>query len=66
MPLGRWLRDGAAGFAEPGTGSSDALREIIDLDYVRRATQAHRAGASDRTAQVHSFLFLERWLEKWS
>jgi asparagine synthase (glutamine-hydrolysing) len=66
MPLGTWLRDGAAGFADPGAGSNSILREIIDLDYVRRATQTHRAAAVDMTSQVHSFLFLERWLEKWS
>lgn len=66
MPLGTWLREGAAGFADPGTGSNSILREVIDVDYVRRTTQAHRAGAVDRTSQVHSFLFLERWLEKWS
>ena len=62
MPLGSWLRDGTA--LAPTTADGP-LGDVIDVDYVRRARDAHRAGAN-RTAEVHSFLFLDRWLEKWS
>jgi asparagine synthase (glutamine-hydrolysing) len=66
MPLGSWLRGEAGVLARPRAAVASPLREVIDLDYVRRVTQAHRSGAAGLTAPLHSFLFLEHWLEKWS
>jgi asparagine synthase (glutamine-hydrolysing) len=64
MPLGRWLRGDLQRLERPAVGTG-ALGEIIDIDYVRSVARAHRSGAAESTAAVHSFLFLEHWLEKW-
>jgi asparagine synthase (glutamine-hydrolysing) len=65
MPLGRWLRGDLRELANPGSGTSP-LKELIDLDHVRRVAGAHRSGEAESTAALHSFLFLEHWLEKWA
>jgi hypothetical protein len=37
----------------------------VDERYLGRVAAAQRAGASSQTGVLHSFLFLENWLETW-
>ena len=63
MPLGRWLRDGALELTA-GQRLSRA-HELLEPRFVERTARAHLAGG-DRTSALHSFFFLEHWLEQWA
>jgi len=64
MPLERWLRDGlAASLTDRATRGPVA--ELIDPRFIRRVADDHARGA-DRTAIVHSIVFLDHWLERWA
>ena len=65
MPLGRWLRQGAVQLVA-GEKARAELGELIDPAYVEGATREHVEGIRDRTAILHSFVFLEHWLERWT
>ena len=65
MPLGRWLRSGASELAD-GVGRRGRLGELVDPALAERTAAAHAAGAGTRTGVLHSFLFLEHWLERWA
>jgi asparagine synthase (glutamine-hydrolysing) len=63
MPLGSWLRDELGGL---GQGGADGrLQELIDAGFVAEQRHLHLSGRRDRTAVLHSFMFLQRWLERW-
>jgi asparagine synthase (glutamine-hydrolysing) len=65
MPLGRWFRGDLQGFAESGS-PHDVLAELVDPRHTAAVAAAHGAGASGRTSELHSLVFLRHWLEKWS
>jgi asparagine synthase (glutamine-hydrolysing) len=62
MPLGRWLRGDLRSLA----GSQGRLAGVIDPAYATAVVRDHTSGAVDRTAELHSLVFLDHWLEKWS
>jgi asparagine synthase (glutamine-hydrolysing) len=62
MPLGRWLRDGA--LSQPRAGGAAAA--LVDPAYVRETAEDHAAGRRNRTAILHSLVFLDHWLERWA
>jgi asparagine synthase (glutamine-hydrolysing) len=62
MPLGRWLRGDLQQLA-PQNGT---LAELLDPAYVQDTTQAHLTGAREETSRLHSLIFLDHWLRKWS
>jgi len=62
MPLGDWLR-GELGFGFQG--GARPVAEVIDPSYMDGVRAEHDAGR-DRTAVVHSFTFLDFWLERWA
>ena len=64
MPLGDWLRGELRGLTDV-TDSRGALSELVDHRHVAAVAAAHGAGAGT-TAQLHSFVFLQHWLEQWS
>ncbi len=63
MPLGRWLRNDLKELARVGDGP---LGELLDPSYVRGIARAHQGGEGDHAAGLHSLIFLEHWLGKWS
>lgn len=63
MPLGRWLRGDLQGLA---TARNGLLGELLDPAYVTSTAESHLAGAHDHASRLHSLIFLEHWLERWS
>jgi asparagine synthase (glutamine-hydrolysing) len=63
MPLGAWLRDERAGLS--GEHADGRIGELVDPGFIAEQRRLHQSGRQDRTAVLHSFLFLQRWLERW-
>lgn len=64
MPLESWFRGELRGLTE-ATDSRGLLSELVDHRHIASVAAAHRAGAGT-TSQLHSFVFLQHWLERWS
>jgi len=65
MPLGPWLRDDLPGLAG-SLRAEGPLSEFLEPGYTRSVADAQRTGGQRETARLHSLLFLDNWLEKWS
>jgi hypothetical protein len=65
MPLGRWLRDGSP-LLESALRPDSPASMLLDATFMRGAAAIHAAGREDRTAALHSLVFLDQWLAAWS
>jgi asparagine synthase (glutamine-hydrolysing) len=63
MPLGTWLRGELDLHVD--RGDLGRLVEVVDSSHVESVRSQHLAG-HDRTAVLHSFTFLDYWLERWA
>ena len=64
MPLESWFRGELRGLADE-TSREGSLSELVDHRHIASVVAAQRAGAG-ATSQLHSFVFLQHWLEQWS
>jgi asparagine synthase (glutamine-hydrolysing) len=65
MPLGRWLRGDLAWLADRAAHPR-RVTELVDRDFAASLAAAHGAGEADSTAALHSLLYLDLWLERWT
>lgn len=62
MPLGRWGRGSLRRLLEPVTDGR--VSALVDPGFAAALAREHASG-HDRTAALHSFALLERWLGRW-
>jgi asparagine synthase (glutamine-hydrolysing) len=65
MPLGRWLRAGSP-LLDTALQPDSRVSSLLDTTNMRQAASVHASGREDRTATLHSVVFLDQWLAAWS
>ena len=62
MPLGEWLRTEIGSEVDRGAGR---IAEVVEPAFTAEVRGRHLRG-EDRTAALHSLVFLDHWLERWT
>jgi len=66
VPLGRWFRGGAGGYAaERLLDRRAAAAPVLDRSAVRHLLWSHRFGNRDESARIWQALVLHAWFEAW-
>ncbi len=65
MPLNQWV-GGTLHRMLLDPPRSDAFATVVHPGALPAAIRAHASGRGDRTAVIHSLVFLDRWLARWA
>jgi len=58
IPIGQWFQDGSLSI------NPDALRGLVDTDFVKRIYSEHRDGVADWRSFLWAHFALERWMQR--
>jgi asparagine synthase (glutamine-hydrolysing) len=66
LPIGSWLRDGLAPWAEDLLDERRLRRQgLLDPVSIRRAWNLHRSGRRDLGYELWDVLVLQSWMDRW-